>query len=762
MVRERLLQHSDRRRPGSGSGRLSVALAAAVLVALTLVLVPASPAAAETTAEVESTVAGFYRPGATTVLLVTVAADQAVTGTIFVSNEDGAAATEHQIEVPGGSAKTFAVPVMIPPWGGRPTVRVETSDGQTSRPGVRMQQVGEIEPVAIMPSLQLPGLGERADLAVDLGQARLVPFDPSSLDYGSAALNAATAVAASEADIEELSESQRSALFGWVSSGGSLYLDGSLDDAERGVVGQAVTDSGGRFGAAADSAVSDGRAWLGSGTVYVVGDALSAGRYDGLIRPRFSQEFFEEFEFVDPGGVLSDLSFDAGFRTRAIGPFVAVLLVYIALVGPLLWLFLSRTRREPLLWLAVPLLAALVSLGIWGSGRFFRQGTSGSHVTVIGTAGLASHTTSDYMISSSGGGFTGVALEDEWGRSTNTFNPWDWRFREAGFAQPVLRGGQLGADVPPSGVVVARTASQAPVESGWDVALTVDGADITGTVTNTTSHNLANVSIYSGDRIERLDDVASGETVEFELNDVSLAPPWEDPVRQRLSREGGRGSVSSPSGLQHWLATSGQQARMGQITVVGWTREAAGPLKSVGGDTVDNGRTGYVSTYSVDSLDTSDTVGAASVRSRLVDIRWSEEFGGGGMVAVDRRGRFEGEVQTIIYDLPPGAETNNVLVIEVPRGVSALDIWADGAWVDAGIGLADDGDLVMQLPPGAIVDGSVYLRSLVEPPNRAPRIRSATPQEWQDALSVPDGTTDEGADSNADGSTDEGETEGDG
>ena len=76
------------------------------------------------------------------------------------------------------------------------------------------------------------------------------------------------------------------------------------------------------------SADVEGRAWLGSGTVYATGDTLNSGRFDGLIQPRFSTNMEQEV-FVDPGEVLSDLSIDAGFSTRPIGPFVAVLLAYI-------------------------------------------------------------------------------------------------------------------------------------------------------------------------------------------------------------------------------------------------------------------------------------------------------------------------------------------------------------------------------------------------------------------------------------------------
>ncbi|MDH3292799.1 MAG: hypothetical protein OER95_00585 [Acidimicrobiia bacterium] len=713
-------------------------MAAALALALMLVTAPAAPASAETTAEVESTVGGFYRPGATTVLLVTVTADQAVTGTIRVSDESGESTTEREIEVPGGSAKTFAVPVTVAPWGGRPVVVVETSDGQTRRPGVNLQQVGDVEPVAVMPSLNVPGLVERADLAVDLGQARMVLFDPAHLDHGAAALSAATAVVATEADVDDLSESQRRALFGWVSSGGNLYLDGSLAAIQAGVIGAMVEAGGGRFAPSAGAAsAGEGRAWLGAGSVHVVGDSLSSGRYDGLVKPRFSQDFFDEGQFVDPGDVLSDLSYDAGFRTRPIGPFIAVLLVYIAVIGPILWLYLSRTRREPLLWLAVPALAAVVSIGIWGSGRFFRQGTSGSHVTVIGTSGTGSQSLSDYMISSSGGGFTGIELADGWEPATSGFNSWDWRFREAGFAQPTVQGNRIGADVPPAGVVVARASSDGAVANSWTVNLTVNGNSIVGTVTNTTPYDLVEVVVFSGDQIRRLDSVDSGAGADFELNDVAMPALWDDPVQRRLSAGGGRDSASSPAALQRWMSASGLQSRAGQITVIGWSTDPPAPLEAIGGRSVDKGRTGFVSSFPVAQLDDSGSIGGPSIRSRIVDLRWSEEFGAGGLVALDRRVALEGDVQTIIYDLPPGAAAGDDLVVDVPGGVSAMDIWVVDGWTDAGIGRAPAGDVLLKIPPGALIDGTVYLRVLLGPPERSPLIRSATSSELSDAISVP-------------------------
>lgn len=705
-----------------------------VLTAFTVLMTTA--AAADTAVEVATPVGSFFRPGTETVLLVTVAADQAVTGSIQVLVEgEGITVATVDIEVPGGSAKTFPVPVTVSAWSGPPSVRVETSDGQTRRPVVGLQQVGDVEPVAVMPSLMVPGLPERAEMVVGQGQARLVPFDPALLDHGTATLNAASAVIATIVDVVNLSEPQRAALFGWVSSGGNLYVDGSVAELESGVIGETLAATGVAFEPEPGSSAGvEGRAWLGSGTVYATGDTLSAGRFDGLIQPRFSSNVEQEV-FVDPGEVLTDLSIDAGFTTRPIGPFVAVLLVYIALVGPVLWFFLSRSRREPLMWLAIPGLAALVSVAIWGSGQFFRQGTTGSHVTVIGGSGTATRTISDYMVSSSRGGFTGVELADGWSASSNGFSPWDWRFQQAGFASPTVQGTRVGADVPPAGVVVLGTASERSRGQPWDVELSVDGSSVEGTVTNLTDHPLSNVSVFSGNRLATIDDVPAGGSTDFRLDDISAPPMWENPVQMQLSRQGGRDSAASPAALNRWMATAGLESRTGQITVIGWTRDAEAPLSTLGGSAVTRGRTGFVSSYPISQLATGDSIGPATVRSRIIDWRWSGDIGG-GMMAEQRRRQMDGDVQTISYSLPPGADLES-LALEVPGDVSAVDLWNGETWVDAQVGSAAPGVVLVSVPASAVDGGSVYIRALVDGPFSTPSIRTASADELAEAIVLP-------------------------
>ncbi len=708
-------------------------LGAAVIVLVATLGLVATPVGADTSVEVTTALGSLYRPGTETVLLVTVAADQAVTGTIEVLVEGGnISIAEHDIEVPGGSTKTFAVPVTTSPWGDQPSVRVSTSDGKTRRPNVGLQVVGEIEPVAVMPSLVVPGLDDRAEMVFGLGQARLVPFDPSVLDHGPSTLNAASAVAATQADIVNLSEEQRSALFGWVSAGGNLYVDGTTAELASGAVGQTLASAGSAFQPEPSSSNEIvARAWVGAGSVYATGDALNAGRYDGLVVPRFSDNMEQEV-FVDPGDVLNNLSVDAGFSVRPIGPFVAVLLAYIALVGPILWFLLARSRREPLMWLAIPGLAALVSVAIWGSGQFFRQGTTGSHVTVIGTSGTSARTISDYMVSSSGGGFTGVELADGWSAGSNAFDPWDWRVRDAGLALPTVRGNRVGADVPPAGVVIASAASGQGVDPAWDVSLDADGASIDGVIQNRTDHDVTDVVVFSGDQLTMIGDVPAGGSADFRLANISAPPMWENPVQMQLSRGGGRNSASSPAALYRWMAASGLESRTGQLTVIGWTRDAAAPLTTLGGSAVTKGRTGFVASFPVSQLTDSNAVNSATIRTRIIDFRWSGDIGG-GMVSEDRRRQLDGEVQTISFSLPPGADVDDV-VLEVPADVSAVDLWNGTEWIDSGVGSAQPGQVLVRLPPTAVDGGSIFIRSLAEGPFNAPLVRSAAPAELDQAI----------------------------
>ncbi len=693
--------------------------------ALLLTLVAARPAAAETSIDVTTPIDGFYQPGKPVVLLVAVTADQAITGTIEVAVEGEVdLIPARTIEVPGGSTKTFAVPVELPPWIGAVGVVVRTSEGETKRARPNLQVVSGEEPVAVMPSLAVPGLPDRVDLLAEDRQGRVVLIEPSDLDHGVASLNGASAVFAADADLADLGEPALATLLTWVASGGRLVVDGSIDNIPAALSDIDFVDTSGNGAITA-------RAWSGAGSVYLSGDNLANGRLDDLISPRFADansEFgFEGEMMFESGGVIEDLASDAGFRARPIMGYLAVLLAYIALVGPIMWLLLSRRQREPVMWLVVPALALLFSVGVWGAGRFFRQGSTGSHVTVVGDLAGSSFIDTTYLLSSAGGGTTGIELADGWEAASPSADPWDWRLQQANLPPLELAGRQLSADVPPAGLVLAAASNVEPLSgaAAWTVDGSLDGGRFQGTAVNNSGSDLTDVAMVVNGRIQNLDDVGSGQSISFDVRaDQSGGGFFENDVMNRMSGPGGRGDADSPSAVLRWIS---RHASVNANFIVGWSTDPSGPLEPIGGDGLTRGRTGFVSVLPSDLAGSrllADPSPGTPVPGRvsITDFRWSGEPGAN--IIGDARGNlFEGQILTAVVELPPGLDPEAALTLRATPETAALDIWNGTEWVDSGLGeqpARTEADI--PLPASASEGGVIRVRLLSDYPFAAPAV----------------------------------------
>ncbi len=701
-------------------------LCRALVAAVVLVLAVAQPAAADTTIDVTTPMDGFYQPGKPLVLLVAVTADQAITGTIEVSVEGEIdLIPARTIEVPGGSTKTFAVPVELPPWIGGIGVVVRTSEGETKRARPNLQVVAGDEPIAVMPSLAVPGLPDRVDLLAENRQGRVILIDPSDLDHGVAGLNGASAVLASESDLADLSESGLATLRTWVSAGGRLVVDGSAGDPPAALSDIDFVDTSGTGAIAA-------RAWSGSGSVYLSGDNLTNGRLDNLVSPRFTDangEFGFEGDMMmfEASGVIEDLASDAGFRARPIMGYLAVLLVYIALIGPIMWLILSRRQREPVMWLIVPALAVVFSLGVWGAGRFFRQGSTGSHVTVVGDLAGSSFVDTTYLLSSAGGGTTGIELSDGWDAASPSADPWDWRLRQANLPPLELTGRRLSADVPPAGLVLAA-ASNAETMSGassWTVDGSLANGRFEGTAVNNSSSDLTEVVMVVNGQMQNLEDVAAGQSISFDVRaDQSGGSLVENDLMNRMSGPGGQGDVDSPSAVLRWI---GRHASTNSNFIVGWSVEPSGPLGTIGGDGLTRGRTGFISVLPSDLAGTQvladPPVGTPlPIRVAVTDFRWSGEPGA-NILGTARGDLFEGQILTATIELPPGLNPQATLSLRATPEAAALDVWNGSEWIDSGLGeqpARTEADI--PLPSSATEGGVIRFRMLSDYPFTAPAV----------------------------------------
>ena len=681
-----------------------LAAAGALAVAAAGPLVAASPAAADTTLEVTTPADGHYLGGGMPIpLLVTIKADGAVKGSL-VATFDGTFAGAQQVEVPGGSSKQVLFVVTPPPWSTSGQISFDGGEDSASA-RLNLQPAGSDEMVGVLPSLTAGGrdLPATAQLAIDLGVARLYPFDPALLDTGGPeALGAFSQVLATPDDLDALPEGQLAALRAWVgTTGGTLVVDGPPDTP---IPLEAEPLPG----------ATDGTSTFGVGQIRFSDGRASASNYDGVFAPTVPRDT-TEFPFganafgIAPTTIL--LAADAGVRIPAIGTLVGLLVVYGLVAGPVLWLVLRRTRRETVLWLALPALAVVATVAVYGLGRAMRHDTSTAHATIVADLPATRVITTEVLVTSPGGGKAGVELGDGWRPVQSVsdeqfFGPGAFGVGGSGAStrQQSLDGDKLLTDLPAGGVgVVSAETSQPAAEPSWSFDLQATDNGLEGTITNQTDSTLEKILVVAGQGFDQVSDLAPGESAEVTLAGANRPVVTSDRLAEQLMNgdpftpnEG----AANPGLLGNWLSRRPMLRAPGFVTAVGWTRDQPAPLHTARGASVDKGRTAYLTTARVDT----STLDAANGRLELVR--------GTSTRVVDRSGNNDCTDLTVTARLTPAASVAQPVLDLSTRAVAALDVWTGEGWLPAGLDGIDGGpDLALALPDGAgSADGSVYVR----------------------------------------------------
>lgn len=406
------------------SARTRIAqLFCALLLAIVAVGVMAGPASAETTIEVTTPADGRYQPGSPTALIVTIEADRAISGTISVSFE-GFRAGSQQVEVPGGSAKDIVMIVSTPPWTSSGSVSFDADDDEDDKTErLSLVSASGDELVALLPELATRDFPDSAELSIDLGVARLFALDPALLDSGSEVLSTFTQVIATANDIQTLEPAHQEALEAWIGADGGILII----DEESGTSLPLDLDT-------RSVQLTDDVLAFGVGQIhYSDGQAIS-GAYDGLLQPTPSKS---PDEFPWGGGfggfpTTNLLAADAGVRVPAIGAIIGLLAIYALVAGPLLWFALKRSHREPLLWVALPAVALVATLGVWATGRAIRDSANSAHATLIADMPTLRMVSTQVLVTSANGGTAGVTMPAGW-RQTSSISDDSFFFEEGPF-----------------------------------------------------------------------------------------------------------------------------------------------------------------------------------------------------------------------------------------------------------------------------------------------------------------------------------------
>lgn len=682
----------------------AVALATALLSLLSVVslVLFAPPADAATTVNVQVGFGGRHRTGADLLVQVDIVADQLIDGELRIRPEDGPGGLTVvvPVEVAGGAQKRFvAVMPGVLLWTNSITVSVYDGAGSTPIATQRAQIVpDQDELVGVLPSLA-DTAPATAELAVDLGQARIFPIDDSLLAVGPGAIDALGTIVASSGDLAALTEPARGSLQTWVGSGGTLVVD----DAPGPIPGFDVP--------AAETPTS-----VGLGRIIATDGALGGGDWDGALLPTpyvqdpagdgsLTGEITGEVAwFGSP--LANSLAQDAGFGLPPIGIVLPLMGAYVLVIGPLAWFVLRRLGRSGMMWIALPALAVACTAVIWAAGGRIRSGAELAHGTVIRIENGVASAYSNVLNSSAGGSTAALDLPADW-RPLQTE---DFRFGFDAGARTVVRPGLGGTRVEATldAGDFALLGGEGPAPQFIDaLEVTAESAATgitTGTVTNRLDVALEQVAVFVGAQATNIGTLEPGASLSFTVDDDEADARFGQPVEMRVWQSDfneftGIPHDTGPVNLSLWagyaVSNIGRIRQPGTVSVVGWTEALPSPLDP----TAIAGRTAVLARATVEPTGNalSDVAGERTL------LRGAEQAG-------FRPDQFRFTVTTAWrLDVPAGIDSAE-LALQLPRALAAVDVWDGAAWRS----LEDPAPGLYALPPDAFIAGALYVRPSVD------------------------------------------------
>lgn len=687
------------------------------------------PATAKTELEVTTATDDRYRPGTTTPFIVSISSDGAVSGTITIL-ADGTPVANAQVDVPGGSIEDVVIAVPTMPWQASYSATFDSDDNEddaTVRIDTSPAQGDEL--VGVLPTLAARDLPEQAPLSVNLGIARYYPIDARILDLGVNGLGGYGQILGTAEDLEALEPAHLEALGRWISDNGGILL---VDEE----VGTVLPFESERQLSPTDVA-------FGLGTIRFTDGRAGSGNFDGLVQPSASQSV-DDFPWLNSMGSVpttTQLASDAGIRVPAITGLVITLLGYTILVGPFLWLILKRRRREPALWVAIPVIALLASLGIYVAGRQLRSTTQAAHATVVADLPTGRIVSTQVLVTSPNGSREGIRLAEGWHATPS--NPANQMMFEEGFGMGggnvvgsgIEADGELTTRLDPGGIAVlsAEGSEARPDQPSFAIDLRPDDTDLVGTITNLTSYELSNIIVTSGSAAARLQTLGAGESKDVTLRNPGVLRIQGDAFAESLMRGDPwtpNDGDENPGVLQDFLARKRILRNADVVMAIGWTRQADGPVETTRGTPITEGRTAFVTAARLyDTTTTTPTI----LRGHSSSVRPTDQPPANVCVDISL---------TWSTPVPETAEPGAVVVMDVDsRAVAALDVWNGTEWVPAGMAEADGGRAVLVLPFEAYLDGPVYSRATfscdvwgVRDP--MPTVRVASAADEGDSLKV--------------------------
>lgn len=314
--------------------------------------------------------------------------------------------------------------------------------------------------------------------------------------------------------------------------------------------------------------------------------------------PGFAPEHVTPDSFVE-GNLASALTSLPALQFPPLGLLIALVVVYIILVGPVTYLVLRRLDRQELGWAIVPLLTLLFSGLTFGLGYLQRGGDvvqnqialiepldGADAARVRSFVGIFSPEQRSYSLATDG-----FADESPLLRPISLQGPWDMNAGATSglFLQEGDRAAGANEFEVAQWAMRALTSDSVVAGSFVDARIMIAGETMLGEATNTGSSVLRDVVLVQGDRVVRLGDLAPGETKRGELQRRQGNRDGFGPVMpvsyliygDEIDRQGRGGGQPLPRETQQRirlldaLYNYGPSTRGGQPLLLAWSDQFA-------------------------------------------------------------------------------------------------------------------------------------------------------------------------------------------
>jgi hypothetical protein len=349
---------------------------------------------------------GWYKSGQWVAIQVDLTNSGSGTSVEVRTNAGTSATYSAPVELPTGAQKR--VPLYVRPSSERLQLNITTGGKRLDQRAVNLRQVTDEQLVAVVAD-QPASLGGFDRLAS--GRGRSINVRPEDLPEQALALGSLNLIILAGGDVSRMSEAQQTALYQWVALGGELVVTGgpasmgtlgSLPERLRPATatGTHQIDGFAPLSAFAGKVVPAGgvtvadlqpvpdatvvaatyghplivRRDVGEGVVMAL--ALDLEPFVGLVG---LDNLWSVLAVARPASVWDSPGPTSGALATAIGSLpqlrlppvdwtVALIVIYILIVGPLNYLFLRRRRRLDLAWVTIPGLTLAASVTIYGAG----------------------------------------------------------------------------------------------------------------------------------------------------------------------------------------------------------------------------------------------------------------------------------------------------------------------------------------------------------------------------------------------------------